>query len=134
MALWHFIKSDLDIEGGVLGVSWTEDGQDVSSFDDGLTFNPDEDGFSRTAADAKAATLGSGVTAVYTGTPNRPARLAAEEQKAAADAEIESLINPPSPPSEADQINAKFDALLAAAPDRADDISKLRTEALDAIN
>lgn len=131
MALWHFLKDEQ-------GFSWSEGDDTVSSFDDGLAFVPGEDEFSRDAADAKATALGDGVTAEYTGTPNYSARIeqeqaaAAEAQaqadaKAQADATIDAMLNPPDPEQAAkDAVNAKYDALLAAAPDRADDIAKLR--------
>jgi len=124
MALWHFLKDGA-------GFSWQENGEDVSSFDDGLALIPGEDGFSTTLADQKAASLGDGVTAEYTGTPNYAARIEQEQAAAAANAEIDALLNPPDPLQQAkDAINAKYDALLAAAPDRAADIANLRQEEL----
>jgi len=125
MALWHFLKDDA-------GFSWEENGDIVSSFDDGLAFIPGEDGFDRSAADQKAASLGAGVTAEYTGTPNYAARIEQEQATAAANAEIDAMLNPPDPLQQArDAINAKYDALLAAAPDRSADIERLRTAELE---
>lgn len=126
MALWHFINSNGD------GMSWDEKGVQVSSFDDGLEFLPDEQGFSRDAADAKAKQLGG--TAEYTGTPNWHSRIEREEARAAADAEIDALLNP-ADPTDAQKavINARYDALLAAAPDRKADIEKLRKADIKAV-
>lgn len=173
MALWHFIRQDGDV---ITPVSWDEGDQHVSAFDDGLDRNPDEDGFSRSAADQKASSIGDGVVAVYTGTPGYAARIAAEgiaaqaakdaadaaiaaqdeadraaaEQasrdqaiaaqaaadKLQADAIITDLLMTP---EERDQarvdaaradVNARFDVLLAAAPDRSEDIATLRAQAL----
>ncbi len=123
MASWHFLKAGK-------GFSWSEGGAIVSSFDDGLAFLPGEDGFSDAAAKAKAASLGAGVTAEYTGTPNWSARVEAEDRKAAASAELDNLLNPVAP---ADLVNAHFDELLAQLPDRADDVETARKAELAAL-
>jgi hypothetical protein len=150
MAQWHFIK-------GGAGFAWDEGGEMVSNWDDGLALNPDEEGFSREAADAKAASLGKGVTAEYSGTPNWHARIdaeqaaqaeareaataiwlaeqmvanekaQAEQRRAEVDAELDAMLNPDA--VAVDAINARFDAMLEAAPDRKADIQKLRKAAL----
>lgn len=142
MALWHFIKNT---ENGPEGVSWDEGGATVSSFDDGLCFLPGEEQFSREAADAKAESLGEGITAELTGVPGYQARMEREAQEAAeaqqrddarlaAEAQLDAMLNPIMPEdAERAAINQKFDVLLSAAPDRAEDIEKLRKEALQAL-
>jgi hypothetical protein len=82
MGLWHFT----DANGK--GVAWLDGIDTLSNFDDGLAYLPDEDGFDRTAADAKAKALGKGVTAHLSGVPNWHSRIE-REQKEQADAERE---------------------------------------------
>lgn len=129
MALWHFMN-------GADPVSWEENGMLVSSFDDGLDYIPGEALFNDGAATAKAAMLGVGVEPIYTGTPGYASRISAEAKafqaaaaKALAEAQINAMLHPVDP--RAAGINSQFDALLAAAPDRAEDIEKLRQQALD---
>lgn len=55
------------------------------------------------------------------------------QAKAKAEALIDAMLNPPSPLDLAKaKINEQYDGLLVAAPDRADDIAKLRDAALAA--
>ena len=155
MALWHFMQGDNAYswteDGGL--VSSFDDGLDLIPGEDEFSSSAADtkaSGFDETPV----------VTAVYTGTPGYAARIAAEAQaaqeaqdladaKAAADAQtlrdaqaaadakaeaeavIDALLNPPSPLGQLKaQVNAQYDALLAAAPDRAADIAKLRATAL----
>lgn len=123
MAVWQFLKAGR-------GHAWNEEGVAVSTFDDGLAYMPGEDGFSREAADAKAKALGAGVSAYLVSVPGWHARIESEQRKAAAEAEIDALLNPAMP---ADAVNAKYDALLAAAPEREADIKQLREAELKAL-
>jgi len=140
MALWHF----LDKNGK--GFAWDESGATVSSFDDGADYLPSEPEFSRESADAKAVALGKGITAEYSGTPGYHARIEREQEaaatrvvqqrekeaaaarKARAEAELDAMLNPP---TVADEVNARFNAMLAMLPDRGEDIEKLRKAALE---
>lgn len=133
MALWHFMQ-------GEEPYSWEENGRTVSSWDDGFSLIPGDADFSSEAADQKASSFSAipPVVAVYTGTPNYAAaqdaiaKAAADSETAlAAAAQIDAMLNPITPQQQAiNAMNAQFDALLAAAPDRASDIATLRAEAL----
>lgn len=85
MAQWQI----LDSKGA--GHSWEENGETVHTFDDGLAYEPGEEGFDRTAADAKAAGFGKGFTAAYMGTPNWHLRVEQEAKDAAEAREAERL-------------------------------------------
>jgi hypothetical protein len=111
-------------------------------FDDGLDFMPGEDGFSTEAVEAHAASLGKGCTYSMIGVPGWHTRVEreaiargeaeqAQARRDAATAEIDRMLAPE--PTQADLINVRFDELLAAAPDRAKDIKKLRKAELDAL-
>lgn len=140
MGLWQIFDAD--------GVA--QDDQ----FDDGLSFQPSEDGYSTDAVAAHAASLGEGFTFGLICVPGWHVRVEAEQRalaeteqaradaaaqaerdatataqaKRVAEAELDALLDPSSVAR--GQINAKFDAMLAALPDRSTDIAKLREAAL----
>lgn len=87
MALWTFT----DNKGGV---AWHESGVMVSNWDDGLAFKPGDDEFRTDLADTKAATLGAGVKANYSGTPNWHLRVEAEQKAEAESARLAELEPP----------------------------------------
>lgn len=72
MAVWGFLKNDK-------GHAWKEGGKDVSSFDDGLDYQPGEEGFTMEAALAKATQLGVGVSPYFIATPRWSERIEAEQ-------------------------------------------------------
>lgn len=95
-------------------------GENVETFDDGLTARPGEPGFSREAVDARLVSL-KGHTANYSGTPNwvPPPEFTAEQVAALADLALWQMSDPVGF-AEMQQhiaIRAEFDALFAVADD-----------------